>query len=694
MSNRDRHLPSTPTALAAAALLLVSCGGGGGGGVDSEPTPPPSDSIDYGIGAPRSSLGQTPLSIDLSPATAPAALRARPGAATAGEGFVYPAGPDGSGNALPRISGRYDTVTQTYDEALGSSLWIDLPASAGGHKVALEVSRVLQSAGSLAEDVSAGEIVVTPREAYPDFTGRLRLAFGGSGGPVCVALDAAADGRYETEQCMTVAQLGALWSTPRTDWALPAAVQRVAAASHGGWRRFYEQFDLGVGAMRMAAASQDALAGSAPGVTAASVECGVDPESGTSGHIALSWLDRNGNGRFDLGDDVRLQTTDCWNPTVEESAAAGRRFEGVLELRAYERDTGAAPTFVGLRVTDTAELDGVATSIATHQVDGGFTLRMPGLASSSDKVASYRFSADNMAAAGAVAARSMTFYPEIADLAYRALDAARLNAAGTRTALPLCRNTGSATLTWDEGPAPNTSGLSSGDTVRITVDACDLGVDGSPRVTSGQLLMSVWGVTAGTGTDWTARANVSIDLRTTTTRGSTHRVGETGLEVRYVLGHSFGAAFRPQSMSATQSINGVLTAFENGVIDYQIGCYTADYYRGTWALSDYQLLPNQVVKTAGRVFTIGMRQGESFVFKPDGDGRYAPDVALAAMLPISAPECVALGVPASGVSGGPTNLQFDAGPAGDGGRIELRLYDGASDALLKTLVTDWATLTR
>lgn len=694
---RGARRPSLPTAAAAVALVLASCGGGGGGTDNEEPPAPPSDSITYGIGGPRSTLGQTALSIDLAPAgtaLARAAPQARRAALASGEGFEYPAGPDGNGDTLPLISGSFNTLTETYDEALGSKLWIDLPASAGGYRVALQVSRVLQSAGSLAEDVSAGEIVVTPRQTYEGFTGRVRLAFGGTGGPVCLAWDAAADGSYEVEQCMTIAQLGELWATPRTDWALPAAVQRAAAASHGGWRRFYEQFDLSVGAMRMASAQHDSLAGSAPGAGAASIPCGVDPVSGHTGQIALSWLDRNGSGRFDTGDDVRLQASDCWNPTEDEAAAAGRRFDGVLELRAYERDVGAAPTFVGLRVADTGTVDGVASTLGTHQVDGGFSLRVPGIIASSDTVASYRFSSENMAAAGAVAARSMSFYPEIADLAFRALEAARVNAAGTRTGLALCSNAGRATLTWDEGPAPNSAGLSAGDTVRITVDECDLGPGGHPRVTSGQLLLSVWGVTAGTGTDWTVRSNVSIDLRTATARGSTHRVGETGLEIGYVLGHSFGAAFRPQSVSSAQSINGVLTSFENGVIDYQIGCYAADYYRGTWALSDYQLLPNQVVKTSGRVFTIGMRQGESFVFKADGSGSYAPDVALAALLPISAPECVALGVPASGVSGGPTNMQFDAWPAGDGGRIELRLYDSASNALLKTVVTDWSTLVR
>lgn len=687
------------TALAAAVLIVGSCGGGGGGGVDEEqPPPPPSDRIAYGIGGPVASLGQAALSIDLAPGPASAGSRPagarRAAAAGAGEAYQYPAGPDGQGQALPSISGSFNTLTQTYDEALGSSLWIDLPASEGGHQVALQVSRVLQSAGSLAEDVSAGEIVVTPRQTYADFPGRARLSFGGTGGPVCLGWDAAADGSYEAEQCMTVAQLGDLWAAPQVGWAIPAAVQRAAAASHGGWRRFYEQFDLSVAAMRMAAGSHASLQAAAPGASAARIDCGVDPEGGGTGRIELSWLDRNGSGRFDTGDDVRLLATNCWNPTEEESPAVGRRFEGMLELRAYEHDAAAAPTFVALRVTDTALVDGVATSIGTHQVDGGFALRVPGITASSDTVASYHFTSENMTAAGATAARSMTFYPDVADLAYRALEAARVNAAGSRTLLPLCSNEGSAALTWDEGPAPYTAGLSAGDTVTITLDNCDLGPAGSPRLANGQLLMSLWGVTEGPSTDWTVHANLFVDLRTTTPRGSTHRVGETGLDLSYVLGHSFVAGFRSQSMSATQPVNGVLTEFVNGAITYQIGCHAADYYRGTWALSDYQLRPNQVVKTAGRVFTIGMRSGESFLFKADGAGDYAPDVAMAGLLPISAPECVALGVPPNGVSGGPTTMQFDAGPAGDGGRIDLRLFDGTSNALLKTVVTDWSTLTR
>jgi hypothetical protein len=620
--------------------------------------------------------------------------RAVPAAVASGEGYDYPAGPDGTSETLPKISGSFNTVTQAYDEALGSKLWIDLPASAGGYQVALQVSRVLQSAGSLAEDVTAGEIVVTPRVNYADFTGRVRLSFGAAGGPVCLAWDAAADGNYEFEQCMTVAQLTALWGTPQSAWAIPAVVQRAAAASHGGWRQFYEQFDLSVTAMRMASANHGGLLGTAAGVPAVRIACGVDPQSGSAGEIVLSWLDRNGSGQFDTGDDVRLEANSCWNATIEESTAAGRRFNGVLELRAYERDAAAGPTFMALGVTDTAQVNGVMTDVASHQVDGGFSLRVPDLTASTDTVASYQFTSQNMAAAGAVAAQSMMFYSDVADLAYQALNAARLNPAGSQPTLPLCINSGTARLTWDERAAPYPSGWSAGDTVRITLDNCDLGLAGNPRVANGQLLLSVWGVTAGPSTDWSVSANVSIDLRTTTAFGNTHRVGESGLQIGYVLGHSFSAAFRPQSASANQSINGVLTAFENGVIAYQIGCYAADYYRGTWALSDYQLLPNQVVKTANRVFTIGMRQGESYIFKADAAGNYAPDVALAGMHPISAPECVALGVPVTGVSGGSTNMQFDAWPVGDGERIELRLYDSATNALLQTVVTDWSTLIR
>jgi hypothetical protein len=82
-----------------------------------------------------------------------------------------------------------------------------------------------------------------------------------------------------------------------------------------------------------------------------------------------------------------------------------------------------------------------------------------------------------------------------------------------------------------------------------------------------------------------------------------------------------------------------------------------------------------------------------FVFKADALGRYQPDVAQAGMIPISAPECVALGVPATGVGGGDNTMIFDAWPAGDGGRVRLQLNDKAGTMITERWV-DWLTLVR
>lgn len=679
------------------ALLLAACGGGGGGGVVEEEPPVTSPSIEYAVGAPSTGLGQQPLTISLAAPTGarPAvALAAKRATILPGGVFGFPAGPDGAGDLLPRIAGSYDRLTGRYTQGLGTKLWIDLPASAGSHAVALEVSRVLQAdAGFAAGDPGSGEMLITRRTPTAEFGGRLRLAFNASAAPVCLGWDAARDGSYEVERCMSGDAVAALWQTPDVTLAIPEAVQRAAGASHAAWARFAVQFELAVTALRMATDQHDVLAAAAPGASAATVSCGLYPPSGSAGQFTMAWLDRNGSGRFDSGDDVRFVARDCWNRLDEGGSGPGRLLDGTLELRGYERDTAAAPTFVALQITETADVGGVPMPQSAQTVDGGFTMRLPGLTAAGSAVASYLFDAGNMVAAAGVAARSTSFYADIGDLAFQGLRAA-LTGPRAPQDLGLCGNAGAggtSTMTFEEGPAPNTAGLSEGDAVRLTLVRCDVGRGGYARLLDGSLVFTVWKVTVGPAPDWAIETNLALDLQATTPAGHTRRLGEMGLDAGFVLGHSYLVRFRSQSLSAAQSVSGVLTALRNGVLDYQIGCFDASYYRGAWAWSDHQLLPGQVVKTAGRVFTIGMRQGEAFVFKADEYGRYLPDVALASLTPISAPECVALGVPASGVGGGDNTLVLDAWPAGDGGRVRLQL-NGRDGAALTEHWVDWLSL--
>ena len=693
--NRDKAIRirnALRGALCAAAL--VACGGGGGGDDGDSAPPPSSPVIVYGVGAPSAALGQQPLSLAVESGVTgrSTALRSRPLATTPAGTFVFPSGPDAVGDALPRISGDYDRLTQSYTQGLASKLWIDLPASADAHPVALEVARVLQPSDTATGLPPSGEILVTRRAPSAEFGGRMRLAFNAGATPLCLGWDAARDGSYEVERCLTPDALAALWASPDSGLAVPATVQRAAGATWVAWSRFAAQFDFAVAALRIAAAQQDALAAAPAGAVAATITCSVYPPTGQAGGYTIRWLDRNGSGRFDAGDDLRFEAARCWERVIEDDTGPGRTLDGVLELRAYERDVGAAPTYLGLAVTDTEDVGGVVTPQATTTLDGGFTVRLPGLLAASAPVESYLFDAGNMVAAGGVAARSMSFYPDIGDFGFRGLEALIGGATGTRD-LGLCGNGGTSTATLAEGPAPNDAGLSAGDTVRVLLANCDLGRGGNPRRHDGSLVLTVAGVTRGPGTDWSVEANAKVDLQTLTVDGSTRRLGEFGFRTDYVLGHSYGTRFRPQGYVAAQSVSGVLTALRNGEPDYQMGCFDGGTYRGVWAWSDFQLQPNQVVKTAGRVFTLGTRQGESFIFKADALGRYAPDVGQSGMQPISAPECVALGVPATGVSGGDNSMIFDAWPAADGGRVRLQL-NGKDGTMLAERWVDWLTLVR
>jgi hypothetical protein len=644
--------------------------------------------VAYGIGAPQASLAQQPMAIaPVAGMGASASIRAA--AALVAEGFYFPSGPDNAGDALPKVSGTFDTLTAAYDQALASKLWIDLPAGAGAYQVAVAVAQMLLS-GTAADGPTAGELVITPRQTYADLAGRIRLRFNASATPACVAWDSEPNGTYETESCLSFADLVALWQAPQPGLPLPVAVQRAASATYTGWTRFHAQFDFSVGALLVAEANYDALRAAAAQATAVTVNCSVYPPTGGAGSYTLAWSDRNGSGRFDTGDDVRFVATDCWTRMEgEPNPGAGQLLAGTFELRGYERNVGAAPTFAGLRVTTTAEVGGVIVPQEAIEITGGFGIRAPGITASAGEVAAYDFTPANVLAAGSVAARSMTYYKDVGDLAYQALAAIRTSTTTPRN-LGLCANAGTSTLTFAEG-ASYPAGLSDGDTVTLALTNCNLGSAANPAIMDGTLRLTVWGMTAGPGTDWSMQTNARLDLQTVTTRGTARRLGEFGLRVDYVLGHSFLAGFRPQSYSATETLGGVLTAMENGALAYQLGCFDASTFRGTAAASDYQLKPNHVVKTANRVFTIGMRMGELFLFKLDGAGNYYPDIALAAMLSISAPECVALGVPVNGVTGGDTNIQFDTWPAGDGDTVRLRLYD-RNNTLLREESTRWSVL--
>jgi hypothetical protein len=679
------------------SFLLAACGGGGGGGDDADAqgdviTP---STVDFAIGGLRTDLGQTPLGIDLTPPAARIAIAAvyTPAADFSDESFHYPVGPDTAGDALPKITGTYDTLTGVYDGGLNSKLWINLPASAGNYQVSLQVSQVLRSMQSFAGgELTAGEIVIAPRQSYPDFAGRLRLRFSVSATPVCIGWDSDANGSYESEQCLTLDAFNALWAAPRQELPIPLAAQRAAAAAYYGWRMFYERFDFSVGALGIAETYFDALGAAPAGTTAVTVPCAIYPPTGTAGSYSIGWVDRNGSGRLDNGDDIRFDAGECWLPMEgEQDSGAGQIVDGRFELRGYERNIGAAPTFVELYIAETSEVGGVVTPGATQLVDGGYYLRAPGItAGGSDELEGYHFTPDNLVAAASVAAASMDFYPDVGDLAYNAMAAVRTSTA-TPQSLALCTNGGTSRLTFTEGPSPpHAAGLSEADTVTLTLVNCDMGTVENPKIMDGSLRLTIWGVTLEPEPDWSMVANARIDLQTATRRGSIQRSGEFGIAVSYVLGHSYEINFQPESHTNSETLGGVLTAIENGRLAYQIGCFGVNYYRGTWDQSDYQLLPNGVVKANNRVLTIGVRMGEVFNFKHMQENVY-PDQAIAGLMSISAPECIALGVPATGVSGGETRIEFDTWPADDGDRIALRLYD-RDNSLLDDVVTSWAEL--
>lgn len=669
-------------ALAFTALVVAACGGGGGGDSPAPPAPP-DNRVRYAIGAANGSLEQAPFAIEENiPVVAAMASRSPQVAVVLpAHDYTFPSGPDAAGETLPKVTGTFDTLTGAYDGAVTSKLWLDLSAALGGYKVAIDVTGALAS-GPTGRGPSSGEMVVAPRETYADFAGRMRLRFNATATPVCLGWDGQSDGTFEAEQCMTFAKLETLSSAPEASWPVPPTVQAIAARLYRGWRWFAIQFDFTVGALQIVESNYDALA-ARPAASPLTLACTAGPGVSLPRSYALSWRDRNGSGRFDTGDDVRFELGGCVTLFDGDDAIANESW-GIYELRGYERNVGGAPTF-NLAVIERQAAG--ATILNTYGLTGGFTVRAPGITASTGTLAGYAFDASNLLAASRVAAKSMDFYPDPAFVASRVF--ARLRNDPAATDLGLCRNVGGQGVLTRSGTGP----LAAGETAQVTFTNCDIGQGVAPgRFVTGTLAWTLAEVTQGPGTDWSVNSDARFDFTTATAAAALRRTGEAGMSVGFVLNHSFAVAFRPEPYNTGASLGGVLRGYEDGRLAYEIGCFAASRFGLAEALADYQLTPNHVVRTANKVMTIGMRQGESFVFKAHPTtGVYYADYALASLLGISAPECTALGVPASGVSGGETNVQFDTWPAGDADVVHLRLYNRAG-TLLQDTPTSWAAL--
>jgi hypothetical protein len=684
------------TLVVSGGVLAIISSGRGGGGDDGNGEVPSSGAVTYSLGAPNSALGQTPMTIDLGAAASPTAVSSRVFAAASAESFSYPSGPDNSGDTLPKISGSFDTLTLLFTQALNSKLWLDLPASAGGYQMTIVVTEIAQPTVAInAGELMAGKLELTPRQSYADLSGRIQLTFSTDATPVCIGWDSDGDNTDDSRECMDYAEFNGLWKSPDASLSLPLAVQQAAAASYAGWALFYEQFGFSVTAMRIIETYYAELQNSATDTVASTIACELYPPTATIGSYSLSWHDRNGSGSFDNGDDVLLTGSDCFS-SDDFGDNAGNIISGTLELRGYERNVGAAPTFVDFAVTPNRWVDDDVVPQNTLTFNGGFTLQAPGIVNSTTQVRAYVFTADNMMAAAALAASTTNFYPDLTTLSYSALNALRAITESPNASqdLGLCRNGGTSSLIWQEGASPYPSGLSEGDTATLTLINCDTGTAVEAKVMDGTLTMTLSNVAQGDPTSWLMEANVKLDLQTVTASGSSRRLGEFSLNLSTADSVNYQALYRAQSASTSENVNGVLSTIVGGQLEYQLGCFDVTLEFNPAMPDSYTLIPFSVVKRANRIFSTQTDIGYPLRFVLGAEGWY-PDSGSMVLLGFSAPECVVLGVPPTGLSGGDNAVLLETQANDYVDNIVLKLFELATPEVTSSLITTtWSDLQR
>jgi len=611
----SRQISSNTTRLALLTLVVaggiatIIGSGGGGGGDDGGPSGSAPTIVSYAIDAPQTSLGQTEMTLNLG----------------SGNILTFKKGPDGSTN-LPKATGTFDILSAAMTADPGSKLWLDLPLAAASAKVSVSATQKVE--WYLGDEPLAGTLTITPRsDDISGLAGTVRLRFKvdceGTVQPFRVEWDGNNDGTFEQHACYSGDEFPDLWTGAGDLYA------RVASAAYLGWSSLYSEFEFTVEAMRGVESNYDDIAQRPSGTSnPVTVSCNLYPPLGHAGSYSLKWGDNNASGHFDIGDTVQMVASDCWinNPSDPEDL----RINGTLELRSYARNQGAAPTFVGMNLTQTLENPaGTYADQGTAVLNGGFTLNAPGIAPSATAggIGPFNLTNGNMFTAARIAASSAAFFPPESQLTLEVIK--RLRAGGTQPfSLSVCGNSpnGTATLLWSDLGSP---GFSAEDTASLQLGNCDL--DGT--LTTGTIEYTFTAVTLNQ-TSTTASAEVNIpSLATVSTTKSGGFSGKMSVEVdsatRTVV-HRPGAA------------NGVITATVSGQNAWQLGCFDVRYQDGGPG-TPYGLVNPGVIKASNKIISI-TGGGSLFLQFQLGTPDYV-NYGGFTLVSFSLPECAALGVP-------------------------------------------------
>lgn len=283
------------------------------------------------------------------------------------------------------------------------------------------------------------------------------------------------------------------------------------------------------------------------------------------------------------------------------------------------------------------------------------------------------FDQNNTVAAAELAAATMSFFPEFTELGQQVVfSLSDADPSNSPFDLPLCMNAGSALLSWND--ADTSGGLSAGDTTSLLLTDCD--IDG---IASGTVNFVFTSVDLDQVLPDSVGLTVSVDLNIVDgvdTAAFTANFAANMNTPDYInFSYNYTADDLPDQK---------LSVSENGVELYQFGCFNVSHALNTGdPLGTYNLDPNGVMNVSNNIMSLLGDTPLSFV-------NDAMESGTKRLWGVSIPECTALGVPSTGVSG--DNGSYVLMEALGGGNVRLHTLDATGTEFF-TVDTTWDLLT-
>jgi hypothetical protein len=330
--------------------LLPACGGGGGGGDVAPDTP--QTVLNYIFGPPRAGVG--PLTVT--------GVQSR---------FILSASTDG-----PWMSGTFDKETldtTITDNVAVPIVWPDTATPTGDPlfgNLSVTVSQTFRWNG--ADDPTAGELLITSRNAFFPGTIKMRVLAGGAG--IRTEYDSGNDGTYEEGVSDSWGAFYDLWA----DDSKPI-FERVSSFVYYMRQGVFSLIDLSMETTLVIEDNRTALQAAGSGNA---VRVGCDTLEGAQdqpGYYDIVWTDVNGSGVIDntysgLYDTFSITLHQCW--ANDPSDPEDMLLDGVIRLAYYEPKVQWGAVFDDLVMTRT--LNNVVVPGSAQTINGGFSFLIPG----------------------------------------------------------------------------------------------------------------------------------------------------------------------------------------------------------------------------------------------------------------------------------------------------------------------------